>query len=276
MKNRMSLPNKNDETPSSNPPANPNEGHRQRLRERFLKAGLDGLNDYEVVELLLTLGTPRRDCKQAAKEAIKNFGSLRAVLEASPEELSGIKGIGAVNSVAIKLIKEVSQRYLKDGIIEKPVCNTAQQVFDYLYCAMRGLKKEVFKVIYLDSQHRVLDVADLFCGTVASGCIVPREVIAAAISKNASALIFVHNHPSGKTEPSQADKDVTRELVYAAMVMKIRALDHIIIGDNCYFSFAAAGIMGEYETGFLNLKLKHVSEARRHIYRAELFGGNPE
>lgn len=275
MKSRMNPPKKTEDTPSVST-ANPNAGHRQRLRERFLKAGLDGLNDYEVVDLLLTLGTPRRDCKQAAKEAIKHFGSLRAVLEASPAELSSIKGIGEVNSMALTLIREVSRRYLKDGIMEKLVCNTAQQVFDYLYCAMRGLKKEVFKVIYLDSQHRVLEVADLFSGTVASGCVIPREVIGAAISQNASALIFVHNHPSGKTEPSQADKDLTRELVYAAMVMKIRALDHIIIGDNCYFSFAAAGLMGEYETGFLNLKLKHVSEAKRHIYRAELFGGNPE
>ena len=251
-------------------------GHRRRLRERFASAGLDSFHDHEVVELLLTLGTPRRDCKVVAREAMKRFKTLRAVLEASPDELQKIKGIGPVNSLAILLVRALAERYLKEGVLERPVLEAAQQVFDYLYLSMRGLKKEVFKVIYLDNKHYVLDIADLVIGSLSSGAVAPREVIGAAIGKSAAALIFVHNHPSGDPAPSKADKELTRELVYAAGVMKLRALDHIIIGDNRYFSFAADGLMEEYETAFLDLRLKGVSEARRRIYRAQLFGGPPD
>jgi len=251
-------------------------GHRRRLRERFARAGLAAFHDHEVVELLLTLGTPRRDCKVVAREALRRFKTLRAVLEASPAELQEIKGIGPVNSLAILLVRAVAERYLKEGVLARPVLDAAQQVFDYLYLSMRGLKKEVFGVIYLDNQHHVLDIADLFTGSVAGSTVAPREVIQAAIAKSASALIFVHNHPSGDPAPSSADRELTRELVYAAGVMKMRALDHIIIGDKRYFSFAAAGLMEEYETSFLDLRLKGVSEARRRIYRAQLFGGPPD
>lgn len=252
------------------------DGHRKRLRERFLSSGLNGFHDYEIVELLLTLGSPRKDCKQPAKEAIKRFGSLRGVLEASAEELQQIPNIGPSNSFGIKLATEVAERFLKEKIVEKPICSSAEQVFDYLYCSMRGLKKEVFKAIFLDSQNRIINVSDISQGTVNSNNVPIREVMEKALGNNAASIIYVHNHPSGGVKPSKQDKELTRDLVFASTLLKIKTLDHVIIGDNTYFSFAAEGLISDYETDFVSLRVKGVSEARRTLYKAKLFGGLSE
>jgi DNA repair protein RadC len=245
-------------------------GHRKRLREKFLKSGLGGFHDYEIVELLLTLGAPRKDCKSQAKEAIKRFKSLRGVLAASPEELQQIKGIGPHSAFGIKLMQEVAREFLKEKIMDKPLYKSPQEIFDYLYHSMRDLKKEVFKVIYLNSQNQIMETVDLFQGTVNSSSVSPREVIEGALKNNAVSLIFVHNHPSGNPEPSAGDRELTRELVYAGKIMRLNVLDHIIIGDNRYFSFANEGLIDEYETDFLNLKLRGTSEAKKRLYRARL------
>jgi DNA repair protein RadC len=247
-----------------------NQGHRKRLREKFLKSGLSGFHDYEIVELLLSLGTPRKDCKLPAKEAIKRFKTLRGVLEASAEELQQIDGIGAHSAFGIKLVQAVGSEFLKAKILDKPFYQSSQEVFDYLYHSMRGLKKEVFKVIFLNSQNQIIDTTDLFEGTINRSSVSSREVIEGAIKYNAASLIFVHNHPSGNPEPSSSDKELTRELVYAGRIMQLKVLDHIIIGDNRYFSFAGEGLIEEYELDFLNLKLKGTSEAKRRLYQARL------
>jgi len=252
------------------PPGNPLQGHRKRLRERFLKSGLTGFHDYEIVELLLTLGSPRKDCKLQAKEAIKKFKSLRGVLEASPEELQQIDGIGPHSAFGIKLVREAAREFLKEKIIDKPVYKSSREIFDYLYISMRNLNKEVFKVLYLNSRNQITEAEDILEGTVNSGAISPREVMESAIRHNAVSLIFAHNHPSGNPEPSQNDKTLTRDLVYAGSIMQIKVLDHIIIGNNVYFSFAGEGLIEEYELDFLNLKMKGVSEAKRRLYRAKL------
>ena len=252
------------------PSQNTSPGHRKRLRERFIKSGLKGFHDYEIVELLLSLGTPRKDCKQQAKEAIKRFKTLRGVLEALPEELQQIDGIGSHSAFGIKLVQEVAREFLKEKIIDKPIYKSAQEIFDYLYHSMRDLKKEVFKAIYLNSQNQIIETEDLFEGTINSSSVSPREVIESAIKNNAASLIFVHNHPSGNPEPSKSDKELTKDLVYAGGIMRIRVLDHIIIGNDRYFSFASEGLIEEYELDFLNLKIKGVSEAKRRIYRANL------
>ncbi len=136
-----------------------------------------------------------------------------------------------------------------------------------LYCAY------VNKVIYLNSQNQIIDTADLFEGTISSSAISPREVMESALKNDAVSLVFVHNHPSGNPKPSQNDREVTRDLVYAAAIMQIKVLDHVIIGDNRYFSFAGEGLIEQYELDFLSLKIKGVSEAKRRLYRAKLFGG---
>jgi DNA repair protein RadC len=243
-------------------------GHRKRLREKFLKSGLAGFHDYEIIELLLTLGAPRKDCKQPAKEIIKRFKSLRGALAASPEELQQVKGVGPHSAFGIKLVREVAREFLKQKIVDRPVYKSAEEIFDYLYHSMRDLKKEVFRVIYLNTQNQIIDTADLSEGTVDSSSVSPRQVMENAIRQNASALIFVHNHPSGDPEPSRHDKEVTRGLVFAGNIMQIKVLDHIIIGGNRYFSFAAEGLIEEYELDFLNLRTAGTSEAKRSRYRA--------
>ena len=132
------------------------QGHRERLREKFLKGGLAGFLDYEIIELLLTLGTPRKDCKQQAKEALKTFQSLRGVLEAPDDELQKIRGIGLYNVFGLKLIQEISRRFLKEKMVSKPYCQSSKEVFDYLYHSLRDLKKEKFKVLFLDAKNHIL------------------------------------------------------------------------------------------------------------------------
>jgi DNA repair protein RadC len=242
-------------------------GHRKRLREKFLKSGLAGFNDYEIIELLLTLGTPRRDCKEQAKEAIKRFKTLRGVLEAPLAELQQIEGVGPHSAFGLKLVQEVAREYLKEKIIDRPVYQSAKEIFDFLYHTMRDLKKEVFKVLYLNSQNQIIETRDLVTGTVNSGVIIPREVMESAIRFHAVSLIFVHNHPGGNPEPSISDKALTRELVFAANVMQIKVLDHIIIGNDQYYSFTADGLIEDYQADYLNLKARAVAEGRRKVYQ---------
>ena len=230
------------------------EGHRQRLREKFNQSGLAASLDYEIVELLLTLGGTRVDCKPQAKEAIKRFKTLRGVLAASSAELQEIKGIGPANAFAIKLIQELSQKFLKEQILNKPYCKSSKEVFDYLYLSMRDLKKELFKVMFLNAQNQVIEVEDVFEGTLTASAVYPREIVEKAIKHSAASLIFAHNHPSGNPEPSDNDKQITRDLVFAGNVMQIKVLDHIIIGDNSYFSFADKGLIEEYDQAFLSLR----------------------
>jgi len=230
------------------------EKHRKRLRQKFLKSGIKGFHDYEIVELLLTLGTPRKDCKPQAKEAIQRFKTLRGVLQAPPEELQKIHGIGPSNIFGIKLIQEVPQEFLKEKVLDKSYCKSSKEVFDYLYFSMRDLSKERFKVMFLNVQNQVIEVEDLFEGTLTASAIYPREIMEKAIKHNAAALIFAHNHPSGNSEPSDDDKRITRDLLFVGNMMQIRVLDHIIIGDNRYYSFADAGLIEEYNLSFSNLQ----------------------
>jgi DNA repair protein RadC len=250
-------------------------GHRERLRERFVKSGFAGFHDYEIVELLLSLTTPHRDTKALAKEAMERFGSLRRILEAPVEELRKIKGFGPVNSLGIKIVHEVAREFLKQGVMRRPALDSAQAIFDYLYHSMRDLKNEIFKVIYLNSQNEIVETEDLFEGTVDASVVWTREVVAGAIKNAATGLIFVHNHPSGNPEPSDSDKLVTRDLVYAGRIMQIKVLDHIIIGDNRYFSFAGAGLIDKFEVDFLMLKMKGDSEPPPGAIRSDSAGELP-
>ncbi len=236
------------------------QGHRKRLREKFIESGLSGFHDYEVVELLLTLGSPRKDCKPQAKEAIKRFKTLRGVLEAPSEELQDIKGIGPHNSFGVRLVQEVARKYLREKLEDRPLCSSSQEVFDYLYHSMRDLRKEVFKVIYLNSQNRVLETEDLFKGTVDSSVVHIREVIEAAVRYNAVRLSSFTTIPSGNPAPSRSDKDLTRELVMASSLIGLKVLDHIVIGDNRFYSFAGEGLIQQFEADSQDFKMKNARE----------------
>lgn len=233
------------------------EGHRRRQREKFLKGGLDGFFDYEIIELLLTLGTPRRDCKFQAKEAMQEFRTLRGVLEASVDELQRIKGIGPHNIFGLKLIQEVSRRFLKEKMMSKPYCHSSEEVFEYLYHTLRDLKREKFKVLFLGSKNQILEEKTIFEGTVDTSAVYPREILKEALRCNASSLIFAHNHPSGDPSPSMSDRGITKELVFAANVMQLRVLDHIIIGNNRYFSFSDEGLIEDYDKMFEDLSVRN-------------------
>lgn len=217
------------------------EGHRQRLRDKFLASGLSGFHDYEVIELLLTLATPRKDCKAVAKAALQRFKTLQGVLEASPKELCDVAGIGPKNLFGIKLIKDVCDRYLEKRLIKKDSIANSKELFDYLYYSMKGKNQESFKVLFLDAKNRIIATKTLFTGTLTASSVYPREVVLAALNHNAAALIFAHNHPSGDPEPSQDDVAITRQLVFACKLLGIAVHEHLVIGDNKYFSFADHG-----------------------------------
>ncbi|MBC8443942.1 MAG: DNA repair protein RadC [Deltaproteobacteria bacterium] len=225
----------------SRPEEHKGEGHRKRLREKFLDAGLSGFHDYEVIELLLTIGTPRKDCKTAAKSALKRFKTLQGVFEAPPNKLCEVPGIGPKNLFGIKLIKATSDRYLQKRLIKTDALNNSKALFQYLYHTMRDKERETFKAIFLNSKNRVLAAQTLFVGTLTASSVYPREVVKEALNHQASAVIFAHNHPSGDPTPSKEDIAVTRKLLFACQIMAITVHEHIIIGDNRYFSFADQG-----------------------------------
>lgn len=217
------------------------DGHRRRLREKFLTAGLSGFHDYEVLELLLTLGTPRKDCKPAAKAALRRFGNLASVLEASPRQLCEIDGIGPKNLFGIKLIPAVCERYLEKRLTAGEVLHNSRALFEYLYQSMQDKKREQFKVLFLDAKNRVLGIRTLFEGTLTSSSVYPREVVRAAMDHHAAALIFAHNHPSGDPQPSPEDTALTQKLIMACRVVDLTVHEHIIIGAGTYFSYADSG-----------------------------------
>jgi DNA repair protein RadC len=219
-------------------------GHRQRLRNRFLERGLEGFTDAEVLELLLSFGTPRSDCKDPARSALQHFGSLAAVLEASLPALQEIKGIGPKNGFAVHFIQAMARRFLKERLRGKRYLHSSNEVRDYLLHSMRGLKKEVLTVIYLDSSHAILNTETVAEGTINVNTVYPRELVKKALLENASALIIAHNHPSGSLDPSPQDLQLTRTLSLLGRLMQIQLLDHIIIGDGS-FSFADNGLMNE-------------------------------
>ncbi len=162
-------------------PEKKNAGHRQRLRDKFLKSGLDGFHDYEIIELLLTLGTPRKDCKQSAKNALQKFGSLKAVLEADPSKLKEIKGIGDKNVFGLKITQAVSRRFLSDRVINKDFIRSSDEVLDYLKHNLRDKNREIFLVIFLNGRNQIIKMVELFQGSLSTSMVYPREVIKQAL-----------------------------------------------------------------------------------------------
>jgi DNA repair protein RadC len=219
-------------------------GHRQRLRDKFLDQGIEALSDAEVIELLLTFGTPRTDCKEPARAALKEFGDLPAVLDAAPAALRKIKGIGPKNVFALQFIQGAARRYLRQRIRGRKYMTSSRDVADFLVHSMRGLKHEVFMVVYLDASHAVIDSEILSEGTVTVNTVYPRELVKKALGYNAAALVIAHNHPSGSLHPSRQDEQLTRTLYLVCSFMHITLLDHLIIGNgDTPYSFADHGLM---------------------------------
>jgi len=226
------------------------EGHRKRLRDRFLEGGLDRFSDEEVIEFLLTLGTPRKDVKIPAREALARFRTLSGVLSAPLDKLTEIKGIGQKNALYLNLSHQVAGRYLRDRAMGKTLFGSSKAVFDYLFHAMRELKREVFKVLFLNRKNELLVDQDVFVGSLSGSAVYPREIVTLALEHKAAAMVFVHNHPSGDPAPSPEDRKLTRDLTWAAQLLMIQVLDHIIIGNNAYYSFADEGLIKAFARDF--------------------------
>lgn len=220
------------------------EGHRQRLRDKFQQRGLAAFTDAEVLELMLILGTPRKDCKEQARALLDHFGSLPKVLEAPAAELQKIKGVGRNNSFAVHFLHAVARRYLKQRLQQKEYMHSSRHVAEYLVHSMRDLQHEAFAAIFLDASHAIIDTRVIARGTISTNTIYPRELVKQALEHNAAAMVVAHNHPSGSLEPSSQDHHLTRTLYLACSFMNIRLLDHLIIGQSEKpYSFADHGIM---------------------------------
>ncbi|MCP3888592.1 MAG: DNA repair protein RadC [Desulfobulbaceae bacterium] len=218
------------------------KGHRGRLRDRFLEKGLSTFSDTEILELLLSFGTPRSDCKEQAKSLLAKYRTFSKVLEAPIVSLQEVKGVGPKNSFALHFVQAVASHYLKERIRGKRYLHSSSEVADFLLHSMRGLKKEVLTVIFLDSSHAIIDSEIASEGTLNVNTIYPREIIKRALEYHAAAIIIAHNHPSGSLQPSRQDIQLTKTLYLLCSCMQLQLLDHLIIGDGSY-SFADKGLM---------------------------------
>jgi DNA repair protein RadC len=213
-------------------------GHRKRIKERFIREGLDSFRDYEVVEFILTYALARKDTKPLAKRLLKALGSLRGIVEAPLEKLTEVKGLGEHSAILFKLIKEASERYLRDQLLlTQNVIASPGELITYCQSKMGWLKDEQFRMIYLNTRNQVIEEEVLQEGTVDQTVVYPRKVMERAIRLKATALILVHNHPGGSPYPSPEDRELTRTLTQAARNLQIKIHDHLIIGREGHFSF---------------------------------------
>lgn len=220
-------------------------GHRQRLRERFLKSGLAGFGDYEVVELLLTLAIPRSDVKKPAKALIAQFGNLRGILDAPINELRTISGVGRVAPVALHIIKAAATLYLQQRGEGCDVRAEPARLSEFWRVRIGELRREVFEVAYLNSGYQLLrdGVETLEEGTIDRATVYPRTVVEAALRRGAAALVLAHNHPNGDVTPSEKDKVLTRAIVLAAEAVNLQVVDHLIVSGDETLSFRKEGLL---------------------------------
>ena len=214
-------------------------GHRERLRERFSQGGADAMPDYELLELMLFRAIPRQDTKPIAKALIARFGSFGDVLAAPAARLKEVQGVGDKVAFELKLIQAASVRMARNTVLSKPALTSWTALIEYCTAAMAYDDREQFRLLFLDRKNLLIADEVQQRGTVDHTPVYPREVIKRALELSASAIILVHNHPSGDPTPSQADIDMTRQIVDAASKLTITVHDHIIIGRSGHTSFRA-------------------------------------
>jgi DNA repair protein RadC len=219
------------------------QGHRDRLRERFQQGGGDALPDYELLELVLFRSIPRRDVKPLAKELIKKFGSFAQVIGAPSARLQEVKGIGESVAEDLKLVEAAARRLTKGEVVKKPVLGSWSSVLDYCRTAMAFAEKEQFRILFLDKRNALIADEVQQTGTVDHTPVYPREIVKRGLELSASAVILVHNHPSGDPTPSPADLKMTREIVDIAKPLGIEVHDHIIVGRDGHASLKGMGLM---------------------------------
>lgn len=214
-------------------------GHRARLRERFTKGGADAMPDYELLELVLFRAIPRRDTKELAKRLIARFGSFAEVVNAPESRLKEVSEVGDAVVGELKLIRAAALRLMRSEIMERAVLASWTQVLDYVRAAQGYESREMFRILFLDKKNRLIADEVQGTGTVDHTPVYVREVVKRALELAASALVLVHNHPSGDPTPSRADIDMTKQIVEAARPLGVVVHDHIIVGRNGHASFKA-------------------------------------
>jgi DNA repair protein RadC len=228
------------------PPAEPaphHHGHRERLRARAARGGLGALPDYELLELHLFRSIPRGDVKPLAKALIARFGSLGAVLGASLEALRTVPGVGEAVALDLRLAHETSLRLTREQVAARPVISSWTALLDYVRTALAHEPREQVRVLFLDKKNQLIADEVMNHGTVDHAPVYPREVARRALELSASAVILVHNHPSGDPSPSSADVDMTRQVVQAARSLQIAVHDHLVVGRDGIASLKALGLM---------------------------------
>lgn len=213
-------------------------GHRGRLRSRFFTGGAAALQDYELLELLLTFAIPYSDVKPLAKGLIERFGSFSQVLDAPPEALMEFMGLKEYSACLIHLAKACIELYLKEEALKRQKIPSLEALINYCRTSMGGLKDEQFRVLFLNSQNEILAEEIIQEGTVNQTVVYPRKVLELALKHKATGLILVHNHPSGNVTPSAADQELTSTIVKAGHALNLTVHDHLIISRHSYFSLA--------------------------------------
>ena len=220
-----------------------NAGHRERLRARFLKGGAEALPDYELLEMTLFAAIPRRDTKPLAKALLKRFGSFAEVIAAPRERLMEVQGVGEAVANHLKIVEAAAHRLAKTKVMGRAALSSWQALLDYCMAAMARAEKEEFRVLFLDRKNNLIADEVQHRGTVDHTPVYPREIVKRALELSSSAIILVHNHPSGDPTPSKADILMTREVVAAAKALSIAVHDHLVIGRGGHASFKSLGLL---------------------------------
>lgn len=215
----------------------------ERPREKLLSQGPQALSDAELLAIFLRVGVVGKSAVDLARDLLAEFGSLNGIFNAERAALTAVNGMGDSKFVQIQAVFEMARRALTEQMRQRDVLSSPQQVRDYLCLKLGGMAREIFVVLFLDAQHRVIAQEELFAGTLTQTSVYPREVVRRALHHNAAAVIFAHNHPSGVAEPSRADELLTQALQEALGLVDVRVLDHFVIAGNRALSFAERGLL---------------------------------
>ncbi len=214
-----------------------------RPREKLLSRGAAALSDAELLALLLRSGIPGKNVLQLAQELVDRFGGVAGLLHTPAEALKTVKGLGPAKRAELVAVLELARRALAQQLTQKPLFNTPQAVRDYLQLQLGGLHHEVFAVLFLDSQHRLIALEEMFRGSLTQTSVYPREVVKQALTLNASSVVLAHNHPSGTAQPSRADEALTHTLKAALALVDVRVLDHFVVTASQAVSMAELGLV---------------------------------
>ncbi|MGB2831721.1 MAG: DNA repair protein RadC [Methylotenera sp.] len=215
----------------------------ERPREKLIEFGAEALSDAELLAIFLRVGVVGKSAVDLARDLLTQFGSLNGIFAATEHELSQVHGIGASKYVQLQAIFEMSRRALSEQLQQRDVFTSPQQVRDFLVLKLASLAREVFLVLFLDTQNRLLASEELFSGTLSQTSVYPREVLKRALHHNAASVIFAHNHPSGVAQQSSADELLTKQLKEALLLVDVRVLDHFIVAGNQTLSFKERGLL---------------------------------